>query len=78
MAAALETALPVLLFIGLPCKWAVILFLGKKKCSAAEIRVDGLVLDLDAASILLSRACSAKEKGEKTHISTLKHCFDAP
>lgn len=48
-----------------------------KKCSSAEIRVDGLVLDLDNAFILLSQACSAKkagrgkgreEKGER-HIS---------
>lgn len=32
-----------------------------KKCSSAEIRVDGLVLDLDNAFILLSQACSAKK-----------------
>ena len=46
-----------------------------KKCSSAEIRVDGLVLDLDNAFTLLSQACSAKKtvrgegkrKGE-THI----------
>lgn len=45
-----------------------------KKCSSAEIRVDGLVLDLDSAFILLSQACSAKKvvRGEgkkETHIS---------
>ena len=74
MAAALEMALPVLLFIGLPCKWAVISFLGKK-CSSAEIRVDGLVLDLYNAFILLSQACSAKKMVRGEGREREKHVF---
>lgn len=74
MAAALEMALPVLLFIGLPCKWAVISFLGKK-CSSAEIRVDGLVLDLDNAFILLSQACFAKKVVRGRGREKEKHLF---
>lgn len=43
MAAALEMALPVLLFIGLPCKWAVISFLGK---NALLLKLELMVLYL--------------------------------
>lgn len=43
MAAALEMALPVLLFIGLPCKWAVISFLGK---NALLLKLELMVLCL--------------------------------
>jgi len=53
-----------------------------KKCSSAEIRVDGLVLDLDNAFILLSQACSAKKRvrGEgkregETHISVTQSYY---
>lgn len=43
MAAALEMALPVLLFIGLPCKWAVISLLGK---NALLLKLELMVLCL--------------------------------
>lgn len=46
-------------FIGLPCKWAARSFLGRKKKALLLKLVDGLVLDLDNAFILLSQAVSA-------------------
>jgi len=46
-----------------------------KKCSSAEIRVDGLVLDLYNAFILLSQACSAKKMVRGEGREREKHVF---
>lgn len=74
MAAALEMALPVLLFIGLPCKWAVISFLGKNALLLKlELMVLCLIWTMPLSSspkhaLLRKRAGGREGKRRKKHI----------
>lgn len=78
MAAALEMALPVLLFIGLPCKWAVISFLGK---NALLLKLELMVLCLiwtvplsssPKHALLRKQSGGGEERGGNTYFSNSK------
>lgn len=78
MAAALEMALPVLLFIGLPCKWAVISFLGKNALLLKlELMVLCLIWTMPLSSspkhaLLRKWSGGGEERGRNTYFSNSK------